>query len=281
MKTIQSKSLLTLIIIFFIIGFSTSAKNFGKPGDFDFNLLPGDSSLNPGKGDMYLLYNPSHVAFPEILEDHRQESQDYIKRYSVRERGYIKHMLEKGEKYYPQMKPIFDKYGIPYEFQMLPALESNWSANALSKAGAVGYWQFMSDLAREYGLKIGGANDERRNFKKSTKAAAKFFRDQLDYFEGDILLTVAAYNCGQGRVRSSIRKSKSNVKEASYWDIREHLPAETRRFVMKFLSLNVIANNYDNFLAKKLDFSEPKLIQLASTDTALVVPDYSVSRNTL
>ena len=279
MKTIQSKSLLTLIIIFFIIGFSTSAKNFDKPGDFDFSKLPGDSSNSSVKGDMYLIYNPNHVVFPEILEDHRDDSKDYIKRFSVRERGYIMHMLKKGEKYYPQMKSIFDKYGIPYEFQMLPALESNWSANAVSKAGAVGYWQFMGQLAREYGLKVSGTNDERRNFKKSTQAAAKFFRDQLAFFDGDILLTVAAYNCGQGRVRSSIRKS--NVKGATYWDIKQHLPAETRRFVMKFVSLNVISANYDNFLAKKLDFSEPELIQLASTDTALVVPDYSVSRNML
>ena len=279
MKTIQSKSLLTLIIIFFIIGFSTSAKNFDKPGDFDFQLLLTDSLNGSTNKDMYLLYNPKYVVFPEILQDHREESADYIKRYSTRERAYIIHMLKKGQKYFPQMKSIFDKYNIPYELQMLPALESNWSANALSPAGAVGYWQFMSQLAREYGLKVGGPQDERKNFKKSTNAAAKFFRDQLSYFDGDVLLVVAAYNAGQGRVKSSIRKS--NVKNATYWDIKHHLPAETRRFVMKFVSLNVIAANYENFLDKKLDFSEPEVIQLASSDTSLITPDYSASRNTL
>ena len=71
---------------------------------------------------------------------------------------------------------------------MLPALESNFNANAVSRAGAVGYWQFMSELAKEYGLQIGGKNDERKNFSKSTVAAAKFFRDQLDYFNNDLLL---------------------------------------------------------------------------------------------
>jgi membrane-bound lytic murein transglycosylase D len=278
MKTIQSKSLLTLIIIFFIIGFSTSAENFIKPGNYFISENLVDTINSSVKRDMYIMDNPNRVIYPENLEEYRENSEDYIKKYSVRERAYIIHMLKKGQKYMPQALEIFDKYDVPYEFQMLPALESNWSANAVSPAGAVGYWQFMGTLAREYGLKIGGSNDERKNFLKSTHAAAKFFRDQLAFFDGDILLTVAAYNCGQGRVRSSLKKSK--VKNANYYDIKEFLPAETRRFVNKFVSLNVIAENYRNFIAKNLDFSAPHLIQLASTDT-MVIPDFSVSRNSL
>jgi membrane-bound lytic murein transglycosylase D len=278
MKTIQSKSLLTLIIIFFIIGFRTSAKNFIKPGDYYIHLTPGDSTIGTVKNGMYLIDNPNRVLFPENLEEYREMSKDYIKKYSVRERGYIIHMLKKGEKFIPQIAKIFDQYDVPSEFQMLPALESNWSANAVSPAGAVGYWQFMGTLAREYGLKTGGAKDERKNFNKSTHAAAKFFRDQLEFFDGDILLTVAAYNCGPGRVRSSLKKSK--IKNPNFYDIKEYLPAETRRFVNKFVSLNVIAANYENFIAKNLDFTEPDLIQLASSDT-MVLPDFSVSRNSL
>ncbi len=279
MKTIQSKSLLTLIIIFFIIGFSTSAKNLISPGSY-LNENLDDSTLASGKRSMYIIENPNRVLFPENLEEYRFESKDYIKKYSARERGYIIQMLKKGEKYMPGVLAIFDKYDVPDEFQMLPALESNWNSNALSPAGAVGFWQFMSPLAREYGLKIGGPNDERKNFNKSTHAAAKFFRDQLKYFDGDILLTVAAYNCGQGRVRSSIKKTK--LKNANYYDIKEHLPAETRRFVNKFVSLNVIAANYDNFIAKSLDFSEPHLIELAFNDS-MPIPtiDFSLSRNSL
>ena len=93
------------------------------------------------------------------------------------------------------------------KLQMIPVLESEFNANAVSPVGAVGHWQFMATLAKEYGLRTGGKYDERKNFAKSTVAAAKFFRDQLDYFNDDLLLSVAAYNCGQGRVRSSIKKS--------------------------------------------------------------------------
>ncbi len=271
MKTIQSKSLLTLIIIFFIIGFSTSAKNFiGFKDHYTSDSLPGSNSI-------YVMENPLRVVFPEILEEHREESKTYIKNYSKKERGYIIHMFSKGKKYFPQAKTIFDKYNVPHEFQVLPALESNFNANAVSPVGAVGYWQFMGELAREYGLKIGGKYDERKNFVKSTTAAAKFFRDQLDYFNGDILLTVAAYNCGQGRVRSAIKKS--GVKNPDYWDIKEFLPKETKRFVMNFVSLNVIQANYDKFLNKNLDFTAPELIQLADIDSSL--SENFVSRNSL
>ncbi len=272
MKTIQSKSLLTLIIIFFIIGFSTSAKNLIG---LDTDYL--DSVVSKSKIDSSsLVKNPNWVIYPETLAEHRDESKEYVKRYSQRERSYIIHMFNKGKSYFQKAIAIFDKYNVPLELQMLPALESNFNANAVSPAGAVGYWQFMSQLAREYGLRIGGKNDERKNFSKSTDAAAKFFRDQLEYFNNDLLLTVAAYNCGQGRVKIAINKSEK--ADPDFWDIKEYLPAETRRFVMKFVSLNVIAANYDKFLANNLDFDEPHLIQLAIADSSQI--DNSISHNT-
>ena len=276
MKTIQSKILLTLIILFFIIGFSTSAKNFiGDNKDFPLDSIP-IAAVNT-TGNLYLIKNPGRVVYPAVLAEHREESKKYIKDYSKKNRSYIISMFEKGKKYFPKAIRIFDKYDIPYEFQMLPILESNFTAHAVSPVGAVGYWQFMSELAREYGLRVGGKNDERKNFAKSTEAAAKFFRDQLDYFDGDMLLTVAAYNCGPGRVRSSMRKS--GVKNPDFWDIKPHLPAETRRFVMNFLSLNVIAANYDKFLNRSLDFEQPHVIQLADMDS-VPLPN-SASRNSL
>lgn len=263
MKTIRSKSLLTLIIIFFIIGFSTSAKNFiGLDTEFFLDSIAGNAV-----DSTTLIPNPEWVVFPESLEEHREESKDYVKQYSERERSYIIYMFSRGKKYFSQALDIFDKYDVPYEFQMLPALESNFSGNAVSPAGAVGYWQFMTQLAREYGLRVGGKNDERRNFTKSTVAAAKFFRDQMKYFNDDLLLVVAAYNCGQGRVLSAIKKS--GKENPDFWEIKHNLPAETRRFVMKFVSLNVIALNYDKFLSRKLNFDEPQLIQqLAVIDSS-------------
>jgi len=281
MKSIQSKSLLTLIIIFFIIGFSTSAKNlFGLENRTIQDSFYADTISNKVHFEKTLVRNPDRVIYPLSLEEDREKSKDYVKHYSRSEREYIIHMFHKGKNFFPKAVAIFDKYDVPDELQMLPALESNFNGNAVSKAGAVGYWQFMSELAGEYGLQTGGKYDERRNFTKSTVAAAKFLRDQLDYFDGDLLLTVASFNCGPGRVASDIKKS--GKKNATFWDIKKYLPTETRLFVMRFIALNVVAANYDNFLKKHLNFEEPPLIQLATIDSSLKDrTDNSVSLNSL
>jgi membrane-bound lytic murein transglycosylase D len=262
MKNIRSKSLLTLIIIFFIIGFTTSAKNIIS---FSGEANLSDSTIDSSNVATALVKNPARVVFPVVLREHRDESKDYIKHYAHKQRDFIIYMFSRGKNYFPKAAKIFSEYDVPLELQVLPALESNFHANAVSRAGAVGYWQFMSELAHDYGLKTGKV-DDRKNFTKSTTAAAKFFRDQLKSFDGDILLSVAAFNCGTGGVRSAIKKSK--ISDADFWDIKKYLPKETRIFVMKFIALNVISANYDKFIHRKLDFNEPSLIQLASVDSS-------------
>lgn len=268
MKSIQSKILLTLVIIFFIIGFSTSAKSLIG--------LPGFTPVKPEPvAEVPSEINPLSVVYPQYLQDFRLQTEDYIKSYSKKKREYIIHIFTKGKKFFPKAADVLDKYGVPMELQMIPVLESDFNAHAISPAGAVGYWQFMSELAREYGLHTGGKHDERRNFTKSTVAAAKFFRDQLDYFNDDLLLSVAAYNCGQGRVRMSIKKS--GKPDANFWDIKKYLPFETKKFVMDFIALNVIAANYEKFLNKKLNFNEPPLIQITVQDSTNNTDSLSVT----
>ena len=268
MKSIQSKILLTLVIIFFIIGFSTSAKSvIGLPGFTPWEPEPVT--------ELPAETNPLSVVYPACFQEYRLQTKEYIKSYSKKERDYIIHIFSKGKKFFPKAVDVLDKHDVPLELQMIPVLESEFNANAVSPAGAVGYWQFMSELAKEYGLRTGGKYDERRNFTKSTVAAAKFFRDQLDYFNDDLLLSVAAYNCGQGRVRLSIKKSRN--PDANFWDIKKYLPAETRKFVMNFIALNVIAANYEKFLNKELNFNEPPLIQIASQDSTIKKDSLSVT----
>ncbi len=262
MKIVQSKSFLTLLIILFIIGFSTSARTILINADY-ISLLPEPVPESTLPGEV----NPLFVAYPVSLKEHRLQTKTYVKAYSEHKRSYIIHIFNKGKKFFPKAIAILEKYDVPVELQMLPVLESEFNANAVSNAGAVGYWQFMGELAKEYGLHTGGKNDERRNFTKSTIAAAKFFRDQLDYFNDDILLAVSSYNCGPGRVRSSMKKS--GKADPDYWDVKKYLPAETRRFVMNFITLNVISANYAKFIDRKLDFSQSPTVhvQLAAIDS--------------
>ena len=264
MKTIQSKILLSLIVIFFIIGFSTSAKSLMDS--------PVAVTGEPEPvGVLTTTVNPLSVVYPVILQDYRSQTKEYVKSFSKKKRDYIIYIFEKGKNFFSKAINVLDKYNVPLELQMIPVMESQFNGNAVSSAGAVGYWQFMDELARDYGLHIGGKYDERKNFSKSTVAAAKFFRDQLEYFNDDLLLSVAAYNCGPGRVQSSIKKS--GKLNATFWNIKKYLPFETRKFVMDFIAFNVIAANYDKFLNNKLDFNEPPLIQIAVSQDSTTAND--------
>lgn len=71
--------------------------------------------------------------------------------------------------------------------------ESRWRANAVSHAGARGLAQLMPGTARDLGV---NPNDPFANL----EGGARYLREQLDRFDGDIEKALAAYNAGPGRV---------------------------------------------------------------------------------
>jgi membrane-bound lytic murein transglycosylase D len=99
----------------------------------------------------------------------------------------------------------------------------------------VGPWQFMPETGRIYGLKVNATRDDRRDLYKSTHAAARYLRDLYKQL-GDWLLVIAAYNGGDARVESAIRKAKSR----DFWKLQYYLPAESRNHVKKFIATHYI-----------------------------------------
>ena len=209
----------------------------------------------------------ANVIFPENLEAHKEQSLDYVEKYSTKQRDFLLHTYQTGKKYFPKIVAVLKRYQLPEELKVLIALESGFSANAVSKVGAVGYWQIMDVVAKEYGLQIAPRNtvagakikDDRKNLIKSTSAAAKYLRDRQTYLNNNLLLMVASYNCGLGTIRHAIKKSGKTNPE--FWDIKKFLPAETKNFVLNFIALNVIFNNYENFANRQLLFA-PKVIKI-------------------
>jgi membrane-bound lytic murein transglycosylase D len=133
------------------------------------------------------------------------------------------------------MDDIFEQHGLPIELKYLAVIESKLKSSAVSYAGAVGPWQFMAATAKGYGLKVSKSRDERRDYYKSTHAAAKYLKYLYNEF-GDWLLVIAAYNGGPGYVYNAIKKSKSR----NFWELQNYLPAETRNHVKKFISTHYI-----------------------------------------
>jgi membrane-bound lytic murein transglycosylase D len=88
----------------------------------------------------------------------------------------------------------------------------------------------MPATARLLGLKVTRKVDERKNYYKSTQAAAIYLRDLYNEL-GDWLLVIAAYNGGTGNVYKAMKKSHSK----DFWNLQYYLPAESRIHVKKFI----------------------------------------------
>jgi membrane-bound lytic murein transglycosylase D len=140
-----------------------------------------------------------------------------------------------GRPYFNLIENVLTQYDLPKELKYLAVIESNLKPSAVSKVGAKGPWQLMPQTARDLGLKVNRSVDERKNYFKSTRAAALYLRDLYNEL-GDWLLVIAAYNTGTVNVNHAIRRSGSR----NFWDLQYYLPAESRIHVKKFIATQYV-----------------------------------------
>lgn len=146
---------------------------------------------------------------------------------TVAREPFRKYLCRSG-KYIDLMKEILKEKGMPEDLAYLPMIESGFNPNAYSYAHAVGPWQFIAYTGRSYGLHRNHWYDERRDFVKSTYAAASYLKDLHEKF-GDWLLALAAYNVGGGRIAKVIKRQQTK----DFWKLR--LNRQTRNFVPLYI----------------------------------------------
>ena len=176
-------------------------------------------------------YNP-RIPYTSQVNPH---AEPFMEDYLQAHKAYLEKLKTTGVPYFNLIDGILSKYGLPHELKYLAVIESDLKSSALSVAGARGPWQFMPGTARNYGLKVNGAVDERTDYVKSTNAAAKYLLTLYKDFD-DWLLVIAAYNGGPGRVYSAIRRSGSH----NFWKLQYYLPEESRDHVKKFIATHYI-----------------------------------------
>lgn len=147
--------------------------------------------------------------------------------------------LKKASRYFPFIERILAENGIPDDFKYVAVAESDLS-NAVSPAGARGFWQFMKPTARDYGMEVTATVDERYHLELATRAACKHIL-KLKKMMGSWTLAAAAYNVGQTRLKREINLQGAN----SFYDL--NLNHETSRYVFRILAFKEIMTNPQDF----------------------------------
>ena len=225
--------------------------------EFDIDFFP---ELNQEKDDLrYLIskrileiyasrnivVNGKYEAIPIILNKYVKKQ---IKQLTGPEKKSLIRALERAKRYRPYILSELEKAGLPSELSWLPLIESGFKVNALSKARALGLWQFIPSTGYKFGLKRDNYIDERMDTIKSTKAAISYLSELHKIF-GDWTTVLAAYNCGEGRVLKIIRTQNINYLD-NVWDLYQKLPRETARYIPRFLAVLHVVKNLEKYNIK-------------------------------
>jgi len=233
-------------------------------------FLPGSAGAISGADDG----TDSIPIFPDLVYEYRiteldnqtpieLEYNEYVRRYidvyTIEQREHLADIAGKARQYFPLIEQMLDKHHLPLELKYLAIVESALDPFAVSSSGAVGLWQFKLNTSRMFDLTVNSYIDERRDPYKSTEAACDYLRYLYRTYH-DWQLALAAYNGGPGVVRKAIERSGG---KRSFWELYEHLPAQTKGYVPAFIAVNYAMNHLQ---AHQIEAGEPSFLH-QETDT--------------
>lgn len=163
----------------------------------------------------------------------------FINFFTIRNREYTRLMLRRKDLYFPLFEKYLRQYNLPDELKYLSIIESGLNPRAVSRASAVGLWQFMSFTGRYFDLHNDWYFDDRMDPEKSTEAACRYLSQLYGMFH-NWELALAAYNSGPGTVKRAIRRSGY---KKTFWEIYNYLPRETRSYFPQFVAI-IYSMNY-------------------------------------
>jgi hypothetical protein len=140
---------------------------------------------------------------------------------------------------------IFREEGVPAELVWLAQVESGWKVQAVSPAAAAGVWQFIPRTAQRFGLEVSEGRDDRYDFEKQTRVAARYLRFLYDYYDGNWPLAIGAYNTGEENMDRAIERT--GVKD--FWALCDAsaLHPETMEYVPKVLAASIVGTDPERF----------------------------------
>lgn len=236
--------------------------------DYNIYALPIPSALNFA-GESLPIHNP------DIKE--RIDRELLVNTY-WQSNGLL--LFKRAQKYFPIIEPILAEEGIPDDFKYLAVIESGLT-NAVSPAGAKGFWQILKGTAKEYGLEVNANVDERYHLEKATRVACKYLKKSKARF-GSWTTAAAAYNAGNAGISKRLKSQNVN----NYYDLL--LNQETGRYIFRIIALKEIMTHPKqygfNFRPQDLYQSIPTYqvpVDTAVTDFVKFAARYGISYKVL
>jgi membrane-bound lytic murein transglycosylase D len=228
-------SIISIIMLTSYTGPDSSNTHLLKTDAID-NLAEAPDTINPPSQDVYAPKMPTSVDFSgEALPMDNFDAKERFDRELIA--VCFRHsatflFFKKANRFFPIIEPILKEYGIPDDVKYLAVAESALS-NAISPAGAKGFWQFMPATAKERGMEVNSEVDERYHLIKSTTAACKYLKDAHKTL-GSWTLAAASYNMG----KAGLQKRITQQGGTEYFDL--HLNSETSRYILRIMAIKEI-----------------------------------------
>ncbi len=278
------------------------SRNFWQQSDIDNALrcldeayalileVNGDPEIARQKDDLRLIiskriveistsrYTVTKGKMSEIPMIMNADVEREIRSFQTVERGFFIRSYQRSGQFRPVILKYLEAAGLPKELSWLPLVESGFQCNALSRARALGLWQFIPSTGYKFALNRDRWVDERLDVDKSTKAAIAYLKELHGIF-GDWLTCLAAYNCGEGRVLRVISKQHLNYLD-HFWDLYRQLPNETARYVPRFLAtLHIIKDPKKYGMDLNEDLDKPIPYESVKTEKCMRLQDISQHTN--
>jgi membrane-bound lytic murein transglycosylase D len=214
-------------------------------------IAPTERTLQPTTPERVLVRNTNidsrlPVGFQPVDESpmfdipvtYNRKVSRWIKHFQGPGKRWFTTYLNRSYRYMPRMKEILKQRGLPQDLAFVAMIESGFSPHAVSTANAVGYWQFIDATGERYGLRQDWWVDERRDYIRSTEAAARYLADLYRLFDS-WYLTASAYNMGENRLKRLIRRHQTR----NFWALAQQpdFPVETREYIPKLIAAVLIA----------------------------------------
>ncbi len=185
------------------------------------------------------------IAASYALPDHDHPRALRERTWLVKRPDYLDRVVNRSRPYLHLIVEEVEARGMPGEIALLPVVESAFQPFAYSHGRAAGLWQFIPSTGRHYGLKQNWWYDGRRDVKAATSAALDYLQKLNRDFNGDWLLSLAAYNAGEGTVMRAVKRNRKAGKPTDFWSLK--LPRETTAYVPKLLAVSTVFGQPEAF----------------------------------